>query len=259
MVQHRFHVDQPSAQVVGALQDDVDSRGVDGPFGIARPVQDGFHFVGEFLDLPQFQKAGEPLYGVEAAENRVQGLAIGGFAFQGEHLGLDIDQVLPALDDKIRYQLRIPGKSACCDGNFLCRRLQGDLKARHALLQYDGDRARGSLAGDFGQGSQRVPKDSRGSDHRGRHVHGSAAAEIFSSTGIQADAFTLVLRLPDDQLESHVFNLLPQLARLIHSETFQKLFRCHPGETLRGSVTSRHRHRCSTLGWTVLCKECPTL
>ena len=84
--------------------------GLIGPLGIAGTVQYGLHLVGELLDLPQFQKAGEPLDGMKAAENGVQGFAIGGLALQGEHLGFDVDQVLAAFHDKIRHQLRVQRK-----------------------------------------------------------------------------------------------------------------------------------------------------
>src|ERR1039457_140971 len=44
---------------------------------------------------------------MKASANRVQGLAIGGVAFHGEDRRVDVDQVLPAFHEKVRYQLRV--------------------------------------------------------------------------------------------------------------------------------------------------------
>ena len=203
----------------------------------------GLHFVRELLDLPQLHKAGKSLNGVKSPENCVQGLAIGGFAFQGEDLGLDLDQVLPAFDDKVRHQLRIPRNRLGWRDTLPYRRLEACWRLATPSCNTE-ETVSGSAVEHSAKARSASPKDAAAptTDSACSRI---AAAEIPSSTGTQADAFRLVFRLPNDQLESHVLNLLPQRARRIHSETFQKLFSVSSrGKASRLCDVRCHRHRC---------------
>ena len=178
VMQGRLHVDQPAAQIIGAFQDDVDARGVDRPLGISGTVQYGFHFVGEFLDLPQFQKAGKPLDGMEATEDCVQGLAIGGLAFQGEYLGFDVDQVLPAFDDKIRNQFRVLAPSdVSCVGIAWAGASRAFWRFATPSCSTE-ETVKGSSEGTCGQSPKSIPEHSGGADHRFGMLTGRSSRDL---------------------------------------------------------------------------------
>ncbi len=67
---------QTLCHVVGALENDVDQGRIDRHLGVARQVEQGFHFVREPLDRGEVQKSSQPFDGVESAKNRVDGLRV---------------------------------------------------------------------------------------------------------------------------------------------------------------------------------------
>ena len=93
---------QPPLQVVGTLQNGIDGRSRESQLEVPGAIENRLHFMGEFLDVPKLQEAGQPFDGVEAAENGMQRLGVAGIALQGEDLRFYGGQILAALQDEIR-------------------------------------------------------------------------------------------------------------------------------------------------------------
>ena len=72
--------------------------------------------MGEFLNIPQFQKAGESLNGMETCGRQVERFGIGGVTLKREELALDIRQVITAFQHEIADEFRIKS-----NGNWAAR------------------------------------------------------------------------------------------------------------------------------------------
>ena len=103
----RFQVGQPAPQVIGALQDYVERVGCQRPLRAARPIEDRFGLVSQFLHFPQFQEAGETFDRMKAPENRIESLRSAGIAFQQEQLRFDRGEMIAALEDEIAQKFLI--------------------------------------------------------------------------------------------------------------------------------------------------------
>ena len=90
-----------AAEIVHALEDDVNDRWGDGEHAIARQVEGRLDFVRDFLDRRELQNPGQTLDGVESAKNRVDGIRIVWLPFQGEKALLDGGQMLTGFEDEI--------------------------------------------------------------------------------------------------------------------------------------------------------------
>ena len=94
-------------EIILALEYSIDDRGGDRDLRVARQVENRFHFVGHVPIASSPRNPAMPFDGVEAAENRVHRLGIGGILIERQQLQLDRGQVLARLEYEIVQQLRI--------------------------------------------------------------------------------------------------------------------------------------------------------